>query len=164
MAPTKSFPLAIQVNVPASHWDGLQAVDLFAPEGTAWLAVFDGVAESRDYPLGGHTVMLTAADGTTAYYAHGLPSRASGPVRVGQVIGYVSDSGNAKGTGCHLHFAVGSHGVDENGAGDLDPAAWLAGTPIASGGNGEAGGSRNMVAVVVIGIVALLALDALLGG
>ena len=131
------FPLANQVPVPASHWDGQAAVDLFAAEGTPWTAVFDGVAQPLDVPLGGYALLLTAPDGTVAYYAHGLAERASGQVRAGGVIGYVSDSGNARGTGHHLHFAVGSS-IDSNGAGTVAPHLWLAGAAAAGGGSGGA--------------------------
>lgn len=133
----QSFPLTTRVNVPRSHWDGALAVDLFAPRDTPWAAVFDGVAQPIDVPLGGYALLLRAADGWTAYYAHGLPDRASGPVVAGQTIGYVSDSGNARGTGHHLHFAVG-RSIDDNGAGDVAPWEWLAGT--GGQGEGETGG------------------------
>ncbi len=166
MAAVQSFPLATKVSVPASHWDGLAAVDLFAPCGTPWTAVFDGIAQPIDAPLGGNALLLTAADGTVAYYAHGKPERTSGQVRAGQVIGYVSDSGNAKGTGCHLHFAVGRHGIDDNGAGDLDPAAWLAGAEAKPLGGTEDPGNGKWRTVAIAGIAAvgaLMLLDALIG-
>ena len=121
-----SFPLATQAEVPSTHWDGDLATDIFAPCGTPWLAVFDGYAEPRDYALGGYTVMLTAPDGTQAYYAHGESTRASGQVSAGDVIGYVSNSGNAIESGCHLHFAVGQ--INYNGGGTIAPAIWLSGT------------------------------------
>lgn len=155
-----SFPLAIQVDVPSSHWDGLLAADLVAPEGTPWLAVFDGVARPIDVPDGGHALLLTAADGTVAYYAHGRPERASGPVRAGDVVGYVSDSGNARGNP-HLHFAVGSW-IDDQGAGNVDPRAWLSGA--AAGQDERSGMGRrewgNLAAAVLlaVGALALLAL------
>lgn len=158
----QSFPLATPVPVPESHWDGLLAADLFAPEGTPWLAVFDGVAEPVDVPLGGHALLVTAADGTVAYYAHGLPRRASGPVRAGQAIGYVSDSGNARGTGAHLHFAVGS--IDSAGAGTVSPAGWLSGA--AAAGTPSPIGDRdlgNLARGLLLAVSALVLLD-LLGG
>jgi len=122
------FPVAVLVPVPASHWDGDLAADLFAPEGMAWRAVFDGDAEPRDYSLGGYTIMLTAEDGTQAYYAHGFPNRVSGQVRAGQVIGYVDRSGNAATTPPHLHFAVGA--INNNGGGTIRPSDWLAGVAV----------------------------------
>jgi murein DD-endopeptidase MepM/ murein hydrolase activator NlpD len=152
MATAQSAPIAGGAQIPAVHWDGLPAVDIFAPEGTPWLAVFDGVAQPIDVRDGGNALLLTAADGTTAYYAHGLPDRASGPVKAGQVIGHVSDSGNAKGTGPHLHFAVG-HNIDDQGAGDVAPADWLAG---ATAGNRDV---SNLAVGGLLLIGALLLLD-----
>lgn len=151
----QSFPLAIQEEVPSTHWDGDLAADIFAPCGTPWLAVFDGNSMPNDYTLGGHTVMLTADDGTQAYYAHGLPSRIGGRVAAGDVIGYVSDSGNAQGTGCHLHFAVGV--INSNGGGSINPADWLSGAntpdhnPVAS--NPEAGGILLLALVAALVIL-----------
>jgi hypothetical protein len=125
MARAQSFPLAIRENAPPSHWDGELAADIFAPRGTPWLAVFDGVAVAADYPLGGHTVTLTASDGTQAYYAHGAAARVSGYVHAGDQIGQVDTSGNAAGTQPHLHFAVGV--INSQGGGTISPAEWLAG-------------------------------------
>jgi len=119
------FPLAVLVPVPETHWDGDLAADLFAPDWTPWLAVFDGVSYPRDYTLGGYTILLVADDGTEAYYAHGFPSRVSGRVQAGQVIGYVDRSGNAAQTPPHLHFAVGV--INANGGGTISPAEWLDG-------------------------------------
>jgi hypothetical protein len=129
----QSFPLSERVPVPA-HWSGELASDLFASCGTPVLAVFDGIAEPIDVSLGGYTLFLTADDGTEAYMAHLQSNRTSGRVSAGQVIGYVSDSGNAKGTGCHIHFAVGK--IDSNGAGTINPASWLAGAGSGGGGGG----------------------------
>ncbi len=126
MAAAGSFPLAAAVAVPESHWDQRLAVDLMAPCGTPVLAVVDGQALAADWPDGGATVTVTAPDGVSAYYAHlDYAGRVSGPVRAGQVIGYVSDTGNAKGTGCHLHFAVGQ--ILADGSGTIPPWDWLAG-------------------------------------
>ena len=147
----QSFPLSINVPVPSSHWDGLLACDLFAPCGTPWLAVFDGLAEPVDVPLGGYALFITAADGFRAYYAHGSPQRVSGSVRAGQIVGYVSDSGNAQGKGCHLHFAAGR--IDAGGGGTVNPRDWLAGN-IPRIGTGMVSGA----ALLLVAIIALLLL------
>lgn len=134
MPAISSFPLSVQAAVPESHWDGSNAADIFAPCGTPALAVFDGVASPGDFALGGHTVFLQADDGEQAYYAHMRSAgRASGRVRAGDVVGYVSNTGNANKRGdgqehddeCHLHFALGQ--IDGNGAGTIVPAQALAG-------------------------------------
>lgn len=87
-----------------------KGVDLFAPRGstvcaaTSGLVVYVGTNE-----LGGRIVYV-AGEGLLTYYAHldswapGL--RAGQRVRRGTPLGRVGDSGNARGTPCHLHFAV----------------------------------------------------------
>jgi hypothetical protein len=132
------FPLATYADVPRSHWDGSLAVDLFCASGTPVLAVFDGSARAADFPLGGHTVLLTADDGTEAYYAHLLAPGKSGRVQAGQVIGNADNSGNAEGTATHLHFALGS--IDNNGAGTIAPWDALAGVSVVVGGTAPSGG------------------------
>lgn len=149
MMQAQSYPVAADVGIPSTHWDGSLAADVFAPCGTPALAVFDGEAWAHTFPLGGYTVTVTAADGTAAYYAHLQAPGKSGPVKAGEVIGHVGDSGNAKGTGCHLHFAVGA--IDDNGAGTIAPADWLAGRKGTPGAAVGAGG-------LVLGGLALLAL------
>lgn len=128
MAVVAAFPLAQRVTVPLSHWDGDLAVDLFAPCGTPWVAMFDGTCRPADYPLGGHTVTLHGDSGIDAYYAHGrADGRASGRVRAGDVIGYLSNTGNANkrhdgvehADECHLHLAIGD--INANGAGSIAP-------------------------------------------
>jgi len=113
----QSFLFPFQVEIPPAHWDGELAADLFAPEGTEVLAVFDGHSQPADFPLGGYTVMLTASDGTVAYYAHLFPNRVAGAVAAGAVVGYCDRSGNAASTPAHVHFAVGE--INENGGGTI---------------------------------------------
>lgn len=118
----QSFPLAIQVPVPTSHWDGQLAADLPAPAGTSVLAVFDGQARAYWNAWGGNCVQLTADDGTVALYSHLLEPGVSGRVRAGQQIGLVGSTGNS--TGPHLHFAVGTS-INGNLGGTISPADWL---------------------------------------
>lgn len=129
-----SFPLAAPVAVPSSHWDGSLAVDLFAPDLTPVLAVFDGWANPYAVPEGGNALSLVADDGTTAYYAHLAAPGVAGRVAAGDVIGYEGHTGNAdKGGGAadsHLHFALGSSPdviAARNGSGDIPPWAVLLG-------------------------------------
>jgi peptidoglycan LD-endopeptidase LytH len=88
-----------------------RGIDIFAPKGTAVVAVADGIISYiGDQPKGGHCLWLTTESGTSFYYAH-LDRWASGlyegmEVRSGDLLGYVGNTGNAKYTPAHLHFAV----------------------------------------------------------
>ena len=61
-------------------------------------------------PLGGNTVWVAGKPSTLYYYAHldrfcaGL--RVGDRVQAGEVLGFVGDTGNARGTPPHLHFGV----------------------------------------------------------
>lgn len=88
-----------------------RGIDIFAPRGTAIVAVSDGIVSYiGDQPKGGHCLWLTTESGTSFYYAH-LDRWAAGlyegmEVRSGDLLGYVGNTGNAKYTPPHLHFAV----------------------------------------------------------
>lgn len=88
-----------------------QGNDIFATSGTPLYATTRGVIARRAVAiLGGNKLWLVGADGTQYYYAH-LEAYADGIqdgsiVEAGQVIGYVGDTGNAKGTPPHLHFEI----------------------------------------------------------
>lgn len=157
MAALRSFPLVTREPVPP-HWDGMLATDLFASCGTPVLAVEDGYLDSYSVPQGGNAATLTFADGSgAAYYAHMAQPAASGWIGVGGVVGYVGETGNAQGKGCHLHFAVATApGVfaAQNGAGDLDPAAFLAGAD--SPPTGDGGGDGGAVGGPSLGLLLLL--------
>jgi murein DD-endopeptidase MepM/ murein hydrolase activator NlpD len=101
---------------PRSGGRGHEGVDIFAPYGTPLVAVADGViTKAGNSGIGGLRIWLNGA----FYYAHlsGLAKgiKAGTRVKAGQVIGYVGDSGNAKGTPAHLHFGwdpTGSQSVN----------------------------------------------------
>lgn len=88
-----------------------RGIDIFAPRGTAVVAVADGIVSYiGDQPKGGHCLWLTTEAGASFYYAH-LDRWAAGlyegmEVRSGDLLGYVGNTGNAKYTPSHLHFAV----------------------------------------------------------
>ncbi|HEX7831741.1 MAG TPA: M23 family metallopeptidase [Thermoanaerobaculia bacterium] len=88
-----------------------KGIDIFAPKGTAIVAVSDGVISFiGEQPKGGNCVWLTTEDGAAFYYAH-LDRWAPGlyegmEVRSGDLLGYVGNTGNAKTTPPHLHFGV----------------------------------------------------------
>ncbi|MGZ5442641.1 MAG: M23 family metallopeptidase [Thermoanaerobaculia bacterium] len=88
-----------------------KGIDIFAPKGTGVVAVADGIISYiGEQPKGGLCLWLTTEDGTSFYYAH-LDRWAAGlfegmDVRSGDLLGYVGNTGNAKTTPPHLHFAV----------------------------------------------------------
>jgi murein DD-endopeptidase MepM/ murein hydrolase activator NlpD len=133
-----AFPVAgyNKDSVP-THWGVAGAnggTDIFAERGTPVLAIGAGTITSAGYSdIGGYNVSIKLDNGLVAYYAHmdQPPSVQQGQrVEAGQQVGVVGDSGNAKGTGTHLHFGMGTDII--NGAG-------------ASGGTG-----RNFDAVGVL--------------
>jgi peptidoglycan LD-endopeptidase LytH len=87
-------------------------LDIFARRGTPVLAATNGiVVRVGTNNLGGNTVTAMGAGGRLYYYAH-LDRYAEG-LEVGNsllkgisVIGYVGNTGNARGTPSHLHFGV----------------------------------------------------------
>jgi murein DD-endopeptidase MepM/ murein hydrolase activator NlpD len=93
-----------------------QGMDIFAPMGAPIYATADGevvYSERRSGDGGsagfGMAVQLKHADGYTTKYAHlsKLKGYSKGDrVNAGDVIGYVGDTGNAKGTPPHLHFEI----------------------------------------------------------
>jgi murein DD-endopeptidase MepM/ murein hydrolase activator NlpD len=100
--------------------------DVFAEYGTPVRAPVDGVAQSHNDPLGGLSVRVVMPDKTYFYLAH-LSGLVEGftenmPVTTGDIVGYVGDSGNAKGGSPHLHV-----GVYPKGGAPVDPKAVLDG-------------------------------------
>ncbi|HVF12818.1 MAG TPA: peptidoglycan DD-metalloendopeptidase family protein [Actinomycetota bacterium] len=92
------------------YYHSHEGTDIFALSGTPILAVVDGVLENvGTAPLGGIKLWLRSpGDNWSYYYAH-LSSYATGVasgvrVKKGQVIGYVGNTGNARGTPPHVHF------------------------------------------------------------
>ncbi len=78
-------------------------VDIIAPSGTPIRAPFDGTARSSSNGLGGLTVYVYGAQGWV-YNAHlsAYSERSNGPVRAGDVIGYVGQTGDTSTD--HNHF------------------------------------------------------------
>jgi murein DD-endopeptidase MepM/ murein hydrolase activator NlpD len=120
------------------HWGDVNGgSDLFAPRGTPVVAMRGGrVIESGANPVGGNAVLIQGDDGNQYYYAH---FDASPSVKVGQdvtagtYLGPVGDTGDAKGTGTHLHLGIGPDirlGADKYGGtgGDYDAVGLLRST------------------------------------
>ena len=88
-----------------------QGQDIFAPRGTPVFSATEGyvwrIGENR---LGGNTVMILGAGGRIYYYAH--LDRYAPELKVGDsvttntILGFVGNTGNAKGTPPHLHFSI----------------------------------------------------------
>lgn len=85
--------------------------DLFAPRGTPVRAPVSGWVDTAVGTIGGKQFRLTASDGTLWFGSHMDAFGATGQVSAGDVIGYVGDSGNARGSRTHLHFEVHPRGV-----------------------------------------------------
>lgn len=94
-----------------------EGTDIFAERGTPLFAVEDGIlVRVGNDRLGGIKLWLVGESGTHYYYAH-LESYALGVtegvvVDAGDVIGYVGDTGDAKGTPPHLHFQLHPFGAE----------------------------------------------------
>jgi peptidoglycan LD-endopeptidase LytH len=89
------------------HGRSHQGVDLMSPRGTPVVIPVSGVVQLKTGGIGGLTFRLDGDDGNWYYGAH-LDAYAgpSGRLPAGTVVGYVGDSGDAKGTGTHLHFEI----------------------------------------------------------
>jgi murein DD-endopeptidase MepM/ murein hydrolase activator NlpD len=99
----------------SAHWH--QGTDIFAPRGTPLVAAESGELQRIGVAsLGGNKLWVKGDSGTEYYYAH-LVAFAAGihdgmRVNAGDVVGYVGDTGNARGTPPHLHFEVHPNGGD----------------------------------------------------
>jgi murein DD-endopeptidase MepM/ murein hydrolase activator NlpD len=94
--------------VPSFHLH--QGTDIFAAAGTPVRSPVDGVLRQANGPVGGLAAYVTQDDGSYVYMAH-LAGFAPGfktgdRVKVGDVVGYVGDTGNARGGSPHVHFQL----------------------------------------------------------
>lgn len=87
-----------------------EGTDIFAAEGTAVRAPFDGILEQVNGSIGGLSVYIRQLNGAYVYMSHLSayePGQVSGQeVKQGTVVGRVGTSGNAKGTPPHVHFEL----------------------------------------------------------
>lgn len=92
---------------PRSGGRSHKGVDMMSPRGTPTVAPVAGRVVHKESGLGGLTWYVYGDDGNTYYGAHlsGYANQGVGRVAAGTVIGYVGDSGNARGTN-HLHFQI----------------------------------------------------------
>lgn len=88
-------------------------IDIFAPRGTPAIAAAAGnVYRVQTTPVGGHVVWMRDDEGNRLYYAH-LDRHyveTGARVEVGDTLGFVGNTGNARTTPPHLHFGVYSRG------------------------------------------------------
>ncbi|MBC6990102.1 M23 family metallopeptidase [Hymenobacter sp. BT491] len=97
-----------------------EGIDIFAKRGTPAVAAAPGLITRVDVtPLGGNVVWLADTQhGQHLYYAH-LDKQLVQPgqmVRIGDTLGLVGNTGNARTTMPHLHF-----GIYRGGRGAVDP-------------------------------------------
>ncbi|MCR5886261.1 M23 family metallopeptidase [Hymenobacter sp. J193] len=127
--PSLSFPVQGKNDVAVGSFWGAErdqgarlheGIDIFARRGTPVVAAAAGyITRVNETPRGGKVVWLAdAAHGQHIYYAH-LDRQLVQPgqqVRIGDTLGLVGNTGNARTTQPHLHF-----GVYRAGRGAVDP-------------------------------------------
>jgi len=126
--PPASLPVPVQGIEPyqlADTWGAARSegrthegIDIFALRGTPVIASTHGVVVRKGLNrLGGQVVGVVGPAGWYHYYAHLDAWSVIGIgdwVEAGTVLGYVGDSGNAKGTPTHLHYGVYVQGEARN--------------------------------------------------
>jgi murein DD-endopeptidase MepM/ murein hydrolase activator NlpD len=83
-----------------------QGNDMMAKRGTPVAAPVSGTVSDVVGSIGGNQFQLVASDGTVYYGAHLDRFGKTGKVKAGDTIGYVGDTGDAKGGPTHLHFEI----------------------------------------------------------
>ncbi len=117
--PTYHFPVAGKGNEAIqSFWgnerDGgkrsHEGIDIFAPRGTPVVAATDGrISRTGNRGLGGKQVWLREGMfGNSLYYAHldSIIAKSGQKVKIGDTLGLVGNTGNARTTPPHLHFGI----------------------------------------------------------
>lgn len=121
--PSFIFPVAGKGNKDAQSFWGAsrdngnrshEGVDIFASRGTPVVAATDGtITRTGDHGLGGKQVWLRdKIFGNSLYYAHldSIITESGKQVKLGDRLGLVGNTGNAKGGAHHLHFGIYSTG------------------------------------------------------
>jgi len=93
-----------------------KGIDIFAAPGTPLVAVVSGrVTQIVSAAISGLSVEIADAGGTQYYYAHlsgfAPDLKVGEDVEMGDVLGYMGTTGNARGTSPHLHLEVQPGGV-----------------------------------------------------
>lgn len=121
--PSLSFPVVGKGNADVQSFWGAsrdggarshEGLDIFAARGTYVVAAADGyVTRTGDQGLGGKQVWLRdGIFGNALYYAHldSIIAESGKKVKIGDTLGQVGNTGNAKGGPTHLHFGIYSTG------------------------------------------------------
>ena len=131
--PILSFPVTGRDSRQISSYFGVprdagrrrhEGIDIFAPRGTPAISASDGyISRVGTNNLGGNVVYVSdSRRNQTLYYAH-LDSQAvqqGQKVSVGDTVGFVGNTGNARTTGPHLHF-----GIYSSNTGAVDPLPFV---------------------------------------
>lgn len=130
-APTLQFPVAGKGAKVGSVWGDArdngarqhEGIDIFAPFRTPALAAADGVVRNvAEGGIGGKVIWLRPeGKAISLYYAH-LDEQlvqAGQPVKAGDTVGLVGNTGNARSTPPHLHFGIYAMG------GAVDPLPFV---------------------------------------
>jgi murein DD-endopeptidase MepM/ murein hydrolase activator NlpD len=93
-----------------------EGLDIFAEHGTPVVATADGVVTQKLVgELSGTSIEIQDANAVQYFYAHlsawAEPIEVGDQVHVGQVIGYVGNTGNAISTPPHLHLEIQPGGI-----------------------------------------------------
>lgn len=95
-----------------------EGIDIFAARDTPIQSTTQGIVRKvGENTLGGRVVVVVGPGGAGHYYAHLEDYADIAPndwVNEGDVIGYVGDSGNAKGTPPHVHYGIYINGSAVN--------------------------------------------------
>ena len=95
-----------------------EGIDIFAARGTPIQSTTQGIVRKvGENNLGGRVIVVVGPGGAGHYYAHLEDYADIAPndwVNQGDVIGYVGDSGNAKGTPPHVHYGIYINGSAVN--------------------------------------------------
>ncbi|HVE72140.1 MAG TPA: M23 family metallopeptidase [Thermoanaerobaculia bacterium] len=95
---------------PRSGGRSHRGIDIFARRGTEIVSTTSGIVVTVGHSeLGGRIVRVLGPGGYWHYYAHLErfgDMRPGDVIAAGTVIGYVGDSGNARGTPPHLHYGL----------------------------------------------------------
>lgn len=86
-----------------------KGVDMMASRGTPVVAPVSGTVAHRGNSVGGMSFHLNGDDGHYYYGTHLSGYANPGRVQAGTIVGYVGDSGNARGNP-HLHFEIHPNG------------------------------------------------------